>query len=701
MPAVETKNQNRLIFEKSPYLLQHAYNPVDWFPWGEEAFNRAGKENKPIFLSIGYSTCHWCHVMARESFEDPDIAELMNRAFVNIKVDREERPDLDSYYMTVSQAISGEGGWPLTIIMTPEKEPFFASTYIPRESRFGRIGMTELIPEIKSLWRTQAEELAHRSKEITMRLSQTLRVVPGRILEEPVLHQAYQDLLDRFDGAHGGFGTAPKFPRPHNVSLLLRYWKRTGKNDALDMVEKTLDAMFLGGIHDHIGFGFHRYSTDADWLVPHFEKMLYDQALLAIAYTEAYQATGKEEYEEAARTTFEYVLREMRGPEGAFYSAQDAESEGEEGKFYLWTVGEIIEALGRADADLFMKVFNIKKEGNFRDEISGEISGRNIPHLKRPIGQIASTLDMPEQELRNKIESARKKLFEARESRTHPGKDDKILTDWNGLMIAALAKGAQVFGNTDYSYAARFAADFVIGNMMPTGRLLHRYRDGEAAINAYLDDYSFLIWGLLEIYEDTFNAPYLQVALDLNKQMIERFWDNENGGFFFTAEDNVELPIREKNAYDGAVPSGNSVAMMNLLRLGRITSDPELEKKAENIGRVFSGSIYEYPTRHTHLLSAFDFALGPSEEIVIVGRPEAEDTRELIRTVKTRFIPNKVLLFRPEGLEKPLITSLAPMSDQLSMNGKATAYLCSARACRLKTEDPEELLRGIEHGGLT
>ena len=410
------------------------------------------------------------------------MAGLLNKAFINVKVDREERPDLDNYYMTVCQAISGEGGWPLTIVMTPEKEPFFASTHLPRESRFGRIGMMDLIPAVEGIWSEQRQEITDTAAQVASRLTRSLVLTPGRALDESVLDHAYQQLLERFDSRHGGFGDAPKFPTPHNLSFLLRYWKRSGDREALVMAEKTLKAISLGGIHDHIGFGFHRYSTDEKWFAPHFEKMLYDQAMLAIAYTEAYQATGRAEYEEAARHTFEYVLRAMRSSEGGFYSAEDAESEGKEGAFYLWTTAEIEEALSHDEAELFIKMFNVEEQGNFPDEVTGRTTGRNILFLKKPVPQIASALNMPEQELRKRIDAARKCLLEARECRAHPGKDDKILADWNGLMIAALAKGAQAFSSTDYGRAARSAADFVIGKMRGLrGRILHRYRDGEAA----------------------------------------------------------------------------------------------------------------------------------------------------------------------------------------------------------------------------
>ncbi|HLG28805.1 MAG TPA: thioredoxin domain-containing protein, partial [Candidatus Brocadiales bacterium] len=583
--ATESKKMakpNRLINEKSPYLLQHADNPVDWYPWGDEAFEKARKENKPILLSIGYSTCHWCHVMEHESFEDPEVARLMNETFVSIKVDREERPDIDNIYMTVCQMISrGNCGWPLNIIMTPDNKPFFAATYIPKEARFGRAGMLELIPRLKELWTTQRDEVMKSANQITSALQQGLGSsgqLKGEELDESSLEKAYDQLAGTFDSSNGGIGTAPKFPTPHNYLFLLRYWKRSGNENALAMVEKTLQSMRLGGIYDHVGFGFHRYSTDPNWFVPHFEKMLYDQAMLAMAYIEAYQATGKKDYEQTAREIFTYVLRDMTDPGGGFYSAEDADSEGEEGKFYLWSEREIKQVLGKDDAEFFIKVFNIDEEGNFGEEATGRKTGDNILHLKKPVAEIALSLNISQEELNKKIQVAREKLFKVREKRVHPHKDDKVLTDWNGLMIAALAKGSQAFNEPEYSVAAGRAVDFILKNLRDkSGELLHRYRDGESGIRANVTDYAFLVWGLTELYEATFDVNYLKTALELNRELIENFWDEDNGGFYFTSSDVEELIVRQKEINDGAIPSGNSVAMLNLIRLGRITANSDLE----------------------------------------------------------------------------------------------------------------------------
>ncbi len=685
---------NRLIREKSPYLLQHAHNPVDWFAWGDEAFEKARKEDKPIFLSIGYSTCHWCHVMEHESFEDPDVARLMNEAFVSIKVDREERPDLDHVYMAVCQMMTGGGGWPLNVILTPDKKPFYAGTYFPKESRFGRLGMTDLAPRIKELWRTQREELLQSASKVMLGLRQLPDTSPGHLPGKEVLDSAYRQLAQRFDPVRGGFGEAPKFPTPHNLMFLLRYWKRTGQTQALEMVEKTLQAMRSGGIYDHLGFGYHRYSTDSRWLVPHFEKMLYDQAMLAMAYTEAYQATGKSQFAQTAQEIFTYVLRDMTAPNGGFYSAEDADSEGVEGKFYVWNAEEINHVLEADEADLIKRAFNIRLSGNFEEEATGRLTGSNILHLKESLSEVASELNLSQEQLEQVLQKARAKLFAAREKRIHPSKDDKILTDWNGLMIAALSKGAQAFDRLEYADAAGKAADFILQTMRdPDGRLLHRFRDAEAALPAHADDYSFLIWGLLELYEAGFDVRYLESAVKLNDDFISHFWDSEGGGFYFTADDSEELLIRNKEIYDGATPSGNSVAALNLLRLARMTASPDLDQKAEIIARTFSGNIRQFPSAYTQMLVALEFALGPSYEVVIAGRAEADDTQAMLRELRSVFIPAKVVLLRPIDGDSPAITRLAGYTaEQVSLEGKATAYVCADYQCELPTTNSDKML---------
>jgi len=685
---------NRLINETSPYLLQHAHNPVDWYPWGPEAFKRAQMEDKPIFLSIGYSTCHWCHVMAHESFEHPEVARLMNETFVSIKVDREERPDIDNVYMSACQVMTGGGGWPLSIIITPDKRPFFAATYIPREGRFGLIGMMELIPHIRELWATRRGEALSLSSKIAAILQQTSQDTAGEELDEATLERTYEQLAKRFDGQHGGFSSAPKFPTPHNLLFLLRYWKRGGNKAALDMVEKTLQAMRHGGIYDHIGFGFHRYSTDSQWLVSHFEKMIYDQAMLAMAYTEGYQATGKEDYGKTAQEIFTYVLRDMTMPEGGFCSAEDADSEGEEGKFYLWTQEEIRQALGDEEADFVAKVFNIEKDGNFVEQATGKKSGVNILHLRKSLGELASDLNLSQQDLQAHLEVLRQKLFAYRESRVHPMKDDKILTDWNGLMIAALAKGAQAFDKPEYAEVACRTADFILGNMRkPDGRLWHRYRDGQAGVEANLDDYAFLVWGLIELYEAIFDARYLEVALELTNDMVRHFWDEDGGGLYLVPDDGESLLVRKKEIYDGAMPSGNSVAMMNLLRLGRMTANSELEEKAAKIGRAFSRSVKQSPSAHTQLMVALDFVIGPCYEVVIAGNAQAEDTKAMVKALRTRFLPNKVVLLNPSEQKSPEVAQLAEFTkNQSSIGGKATAYVCLNYNCKLPTTDINKML---------
>jgi len=691
---------NRLINELSPYLRQHAHNPVDWYPWGTEAFERAQSEDKPIFLSIGYSTCHWCHVMAHESFEDPEVARLMNEAFVSIKVDREERPDIDSVYMSICHLMTGGGGWPLTIIMTPDKRPFFAATYIPRAGRFGLIGMMELIPGVRELWASRRGEALNVSGRIATLLQQTSQGMPGAELNETTLELAYEQLAKRFDGRHGGFSNAPKFPTPHNLLFLLRYWKRTGDSAALDMVEKTLQAMRRGGIYDHVGFGLHRYATDSQWLVPHFEKMLYDQAMSAMAYTEAYQATGKGDYGKTAREIFTYVLRDMTAPEGGFYSAEDADSQGEEGKFYLWTQEEVFRLFGDEERDFVARVFNIEKDGNFAEQRTGRKSGVNILHVTKSLEELASDLSLSRSDLESHLEAIRQKLSAYREKRVHPMKDDKILTDWNGLMIAALAKGAQYFDEPEYAEAARHAADFLVGNMRKTdGRLWHRYRDGQAGVQANLDDYAFLVWGLVELYEAVFAVKYLRVAVELTEDMLRHFWDGDTGGLYLTPEDGESLLVRKKEIHDGAIPSGNSVAMLNLLRLGRMTATPDWEEKAAAVGRAFSQSVKQSPSAHSQLMVALDFGVGPSYEVVIAGNAQAEDTSTMVKALRTRFLPNKVVLLNPDEQDSPEMSQLAAFTrNQTSIEGKATAYVCLNYNCKSPTTDVNKMLELLSAG---
>ncbi len=693
-PEKMEQSPNRLISEKSPYLLQHAYNPVNWYPWCPEAFEDALRQNKPVFLSVGYSTCHWCHVMEKESFEDNDVAALINEAFISIKVDREERPDIDSVYMKVCHLMTGSGGWPLTVIMTPEKKPFFAGTYLPKESRFGRVGMMELVPRVKSMWLQQHDDIVKLSNEITAALQQEDSAQPEKGLDESVLQAAYAELSARFDEQYGGFGSAPKFPTPHNLLFLLGYGKRKKDSKAIEMVEKTLLAMRQGGMYDHVGYGFHRYSTDQQWLVPHFEKMLYDQAMLAMAYTDACRATKNDAYHQTACEILDYVLRDMTDSGGGFYSAEDADSEGEEGKFYVWSEEEIHAVLDPAEAGLFVKIFNVQKDGNFNDPVTHERPGTNILHLSSSPQRTAEELDMPQQVLSERMRAALQKLFVAREKRIHPHKDDKVLTDWNGLMIAALCRAAQAFQRTDYAYAAERAAAFVLDRLRtPEGRLLHRYRDGEASLPAHVDDYAFFISALIDLYETVFNVGYLETALDLNRIFIRHFWDDDRGGFYFTADDTEEILVRKKEIYDAAVPSGNSIAMLNLLRLGRITGDTGLEAKALAVSSAFAREVGEYPAAYSQLMVAVDFAQGPAHEVVVAGDSGAEDTKAMLQALLSRYLPNKVLLLRPAEQKSPDIDRISGFTQyHVSIGGKATAYVCRDRNCQLPTTDVGKML---------
>lgn len=689
--STTTKTPNRLINEKSPYLLQHAHNPVDWYPWGEEAFAKAKAEDKPIFLSIGYSTCHWCHVMEKESFEDEEVARVLNNGFVPIKVDREERPDVDHIYMSVCQAMTGQGGWPLTVLMTPEKKPFFAGTYFPKHEKWGRPGLMEILAQVGEKWKEDRDLLVQAGDQVTEAIQPRPEDLSADKLTAKTLQSAFMQARRLFDGRYGGFGPAPKFPTPHNLFFLLRYWKRNNDPEALAMVEKTLESMYRGGIYDHIGYGFARYSTDEKWLVPHFEKMLYDNALLALAYIEGFQVTGRNLYARVAKEIFTYILRDMTSPEGGFYSAEDADSEGEEGKFYVWTPAEIKGILGERDGEHYCRLFDITPEGNFE--------GRSIPNLiSAPPFDAAGEVGLEPGESTDSIELQRKKLFDARARRVYPYKDDKILTSWNGLMIAALARGAAVFDDVVYGEAAARATEFIFQRMRrEDGRLLARYRDGESAYPAYLDDYAFFTWGLLELYQATFEFSYLERALDLAGQMIKLFWDKENGGFFFTGMDAEQLISRPKEIYDGAMPSGNSAALHTLLRLARLTGNTDLAETAEKQITVFACRVGQYPWGYTHFLSGLDFMLGPSREIVIAGEAGDADTEAMFSAIRRFFLPETAVVFHPPGDAGKKIEKAAPfVKEQLPVNGRTTAYVCRNYACRAPVTDLEGLIELLE-----
>ncbi|WP_309118547.1 thioredoxin domain-containing protein [Paenibacillus sp.] len=676
------KKPNRLAQEKSPYLLQHQYNPVEWFPWSDEAFEKAKQEKKPIFLSIGYSTCHWCHVMERESFEDDEAAALLNREFVSIKVDREERPDVDNLYMTVCQAMTGQGGWPLTIVMTPDKKPFFAGTYFPKRKRFGRNGLVDILEQIAEKWKENAQLVIDAGETVA---DQTARRMISNLkgeVTESSLDESFVMYKQLFDGEYGGFGQAPKFPTPHNLMFLLRYYASTGEDDALHMAEKTLDAMYRGGLFDHVGFGFARYSTDREWLVPHFEKMLYDNALLGMAYTEAYQLTGKAKYREIAELVYAYVLRDMKEPGGGFYSAEDADAEGVEGKFTVWTPDEVRDVLGEDDGEWFCDVYGITAEGNFE--------GRSIPNLLHgSLESQAARSGTEEAAFVDRADRLRHKLFLRREERVHPEKDDKVLTSWNGLMIASLAKAAAAFDRPEYAEAATSAARFVLEKLRtPEGRLLARYRDGDSAFPGYIDDYAFLTWGLIELYQATFDPELLRVASELTQDAVRLFWDEEDGGFYFYGSDAEQLFTRMKEVYDGAIPAGNSVMANNLLRLARLTGEQRLAGYAERIFAAFAGAVQQYPTGHAMMLMGLSLAYGKPREIVIAGARGDAETEAMLRAVRSAFLPDAVVLLRDDAL--------AHLADKTPVNGAAAAYVCENYACQAPVTSAEALKAALK-----
>jgi len=678
------RKPNKLIREKSPYLLQHAYNPVDWYPWSNRAFIKAKAKNKPVFVSIGYSTCHWCHVMERECFDDEEVAKLMNDAFISIKVDREERPDLDGAYMTVCQVMGRSCGWPLNVIMTPDKKPFFVASYIPKNSRFGVVGMIDLVPQIREVWGTHKAELEKIGADVKSRIEQFETRLPEEELGKDVLDHAYEKLTLRFDAENGGFGSGPKFPSPHNLLFLLRYWKRTGEKNALVIVEKTLRAMLSGGIFDQVGFGFHRYSTDAIWLVPHFEKMLYNQALLVLAYVEAYQAMGKPKFADIAKQVLEYVLRDLASPEGGFCSAEDADSEGEEGRFYLWNLKEIRGALSPENAELAVKLFGVTARGNFDEQSVGR-RGKNILHLPKPIEQLASELGLTVNALKEKVGTIQKILFEARKTRVHPARDEIILTDWNGLMIAALARASQVLGEEEYLKAAVKTADFFMEKMWEKkGKLYHRFIKGEIAVEGFLDDYVFFVWGLIEIYESSFDDKFLQAASKLTDIMVARFWDEKEGGFFFNAKGSADVGAKRKEIYDGALPSGNSVAMLNLLRLSHLNGNTAYETLARRISRTFAAEVKKSPSAHTFLLLGVDFALGPTYNVTLVGDLNDEGLLNMLKTLRSRYPPRMVVSLKS--------TRKAEFGYE-QIEGKATAYVCRDQTCLPPTNKPQEMLK--------
>lgn len=681
LPADGGPEFNRLVFEKSPYLLQHARNPVDWWPWGPEAFARAKAEDKPIFLSVGYTTCHWCHVMEHESFEDAEVAALINERFIAIKVDREERPDIDEIYMQVTQAMTGRGGWPMTVMMTPDQHPFFAGTYFPKESSPGRPGIKLILTELHKAWVERREEVVTAADTNTGLLRESMAGAPGETPTEALFDDAFEAFVRLYDVTHGGFGSGQKFPVAPNLQFLLRHHQRTGTKAALEMVETSLTAMRQGGIYDHVGHGIHRYAVDAEWLVPHFEKMLYDQALAVQAYTEAWQVTGEEKYARTAREILDYVESRLTDPAGGFYSAEDADSEGVEGKFYLWTDQEVKEVLGEEDGAFWCKTYGIEKGGNFLDEATREKTGTNIPHLTAEL----------DDDTRTRLEPLRIKLNNHRESRVHPQTDDKILTDWNGLMISACARAAQAFGDPAHEKMAHRAGDFVLDHLVKDGRLLKRYREGEAGLTGHLEDYAFMIAALLDLYETTFELRYFEQAIAFQKILDDHFWDPAQGGYFTIADDSEELIVRAKRLYGGAIPSSNAVSFTNLVRLHRMTGETAHATRSMDLLKAFAGEVKDNPISVPTLLCGLDFHFGPSFEIVI-SDGEAD---EFLTALRRPFLPNKTILRRTDSNAATLAT-LSPFTEtQVGLEGKATVYVCQNFSCQAPTTSVSQMLKSL------
>ncbi len=707
------KYTNRLIREKSPYLQLHAHNPVDWYPWGEEAFTKARREGKPILLSIGYYTCHWCHVMERESYSNPEIAKLLNRSFVSIKVDREERPDVDRAYIAFILATTGGAGWPANVFLTPDLKPFFGGTYFPPEDRHGRAGLKTLLPRIAELWTKQRDEIERSASRVTEQLQRIVEPQAGKGAIQPatVRELAYTQIQQTYDDRNGGFGRAPKFPRPVTPAFLLRYWARTGKSEALDAVRNTLRAMAAGGIHDHLGGGFHRYSTDAFWRVPHFEKMLYDQAQLAIIYTEAYQATHDPFFAETARDILDFSLRELRGPEGAFYSALDADSplpgggrEHGEGAYYVWAAAEIQGLLG-SDAPLFMLHYAVQPYGNVPpgQDIEGWLRQKNVLYVAQSVEETARHFGTSPQQARASVERSRQRLLKARALRPRPPLDDKVITGWNGLMLSALARASQTLEEPRYLQAAMDAARFLRARLYSpkVNRLKRRYRAGSVGIDGHVDDYAQLIQGLLDLYEASFEPGLLTWAVRLQEAQDQLFWDAEKGGYHTVQPTRSKLPIQPREAHDGAEPSPNSIAALNLLRLASITDRDDWQRKAARLFETFGGTLEKQPEAMPYLVAALDFSQGPQKQIVIAGDPGASDTETLLRLVRRRYLPNRILLLADgAGSQKQLAAWNSVIANMTRLRGKATAYLCEDYVCKLPTSDPH-VFAGLLNSAMT
>jgi uncharacterized protein YyaL (SSP411 family) len=683
------RKPNHLIHEKSPYLLQHAYNPVDWYPWGEAAFEKARIENRPIFLSIGYSTCHWCHVMERESFEDDSIAALLNRDFVAIKVDREERPDVDRLYMSSMQALGAGGGWPLNAFLTPDLKPFFGGTYFPPRSIPGRIGLLELLPRVHEAWMTQREQIEKTGAQVFDALSASAATPgprAGGAAADTLFVQCERSLAASYDEVHGGFGGAPKFPTVVNLDFLWRRWALdpATHGDARIMAERQLDAMLAGGIHDQLGGGFHRYSTDANWLVPHFEKMLYDQAQLAGAYLDAWLATGHEHYAAAARDVFEYVARDLSAPEGGFYSAEDADSEGEEGRFYVWTPGEIESALPAQDAALFCDAYGVTREGNFE-------GGTSILHVVRPLAETARRHRMEPAEAERRLAHARATLFAVRAQRVRPHRDDKVLACWNGLMISAFARGGRALDDPALTERARAAAAFAWSHLWNADAhaLARRWRDGEAGGAGQLDDYADLALGFLDLYQASHDPVWLERSVTLTEQMMSRFYDEKEGGFFESPAGDASIRLRLKDDFDGAEIAGNSVAAEVLARLAGVLDRAPWRARANATFEAYAHRLATHPAAMPRMLAAMMLDRSEERHVVIAGDPARDDARRMIREFDRRFLPADLLLVTTPGARADSLRRLAPFAAALpELEGHATAYVCVHYACQLPTTDP-------------
>ncbi|WP_188454620.1 thioredoxin domain-containing protein [Virgibacillus oceani] len=677
---------NRLMEEKSPYLLQHAYNPVDWYPWGEEAFEKAKKENKPIFLSVGYSSCHWCHVFAHESFEDKSVAKLLNDRFVSIKVDREERPDIDSVYMKVCQMMNGQGGWPLSVFLTPDKIPFYAGTYFPKQSKYGMPGFVEVITQLYKKFKEDPEHIKKVTESVTNALQRTAQQKSKDRLTINATAKAFEQLEQQFDFEYGGFGPAPKFPAPQNLLFLLRYYKTTGTQSALEMAEKTLKQMAVGGLNDHIGFGFARYSTDEAWLVPHFEKMLYDNALLLMTYTECYQITNDPFYKRISEQIITFVRREMTGKEGAFYSGIDADSEGVEGKYYVWEKDEVLTILGNELGKIVCDVYDITSTGNFE--------GKNIPNLIRADFEwIASQNHLSIDALHTMLDDAREKLHKARAKRVFPHVDDKILTSWNALMIAALAKAGKAFGGEAYTNMAANALTFIENTLVMDDRLMVRYRDGEVKHKGYMDDYAFLLWAYLEMYDSTHELVFLEKGKTIADDMLNLFWDDDQGGFFFYGSDSENLIAREKEIYDGAIPSGNSVASVMLVRLAHLTGDTAYLDKVEEMYYTFKDDLDSYANASTFFMQSLLLTGTPVKEMVVIGNGDDPSRQRLLAEMNQSFLPNVEILV---GDSTEALVNIAPFTNEYRKLGdKTTVYVCENFACRQPTTDIDQALETI------